>query len=353
MPDSRLSGAQYVQLRDFFSREFGLYFEPDKLTFLENRIIPLLDELDLTDLNDLLAAITSEKAVRDKVLNALTTNETWFFRHPRHFDILREDILPKLVRERLQNRRREITIWSAGCSIGAEAFSIAITLNEVLRDHEDWTVQIIGWDISPQALERARKGVYSPSELRLLSSLLLTRYFTPTEYGHYAVKKKLKEFVRFEHRNLLDEEWPDRQFDIIFCRNTMIYFKEETKQRLTGRFYEVLRTGGVFFPGATETLHWVGTGEFRQEFLRGEYVYSKQPGTREYLMLCFATSSELLRALNLLVRGKYEYQLKPIPQLSPIAPKKALVVPERLAGRVEKLFQEEEIKPLSREMIQA
>lgn len=352
MPEIHLSGAQYVQLRDFFSREFGLYFEPDKVTFLENRIIPLIRDMKLLDLNGFLMAVSNDQAVRDEVLNALTTNETWFFRHPRHFDILREDVLPNLVRERLSSRRREITIWSAGCSIGAEAFSIAITLHEVLRDCTDWKVRIIGSDISHQALDRARQGIYTSSEVRLLSSLLLTRYFIPTDVGMYAVKPELKELVQFEFRNLLDDQWPDREFDVIFCRNTMIYFKEETKAKLTERFYKALRTGGIFVPGATESLHWKGDEEFRQEFLRGEYIYHKQPGRHEYLMLRFATSSELLRALNLLVKGHYEYQLKPVPQISPIAPKKALVVPERLAERVEKIFSDSDIKPLSRETFQ-
>jgi len=213
-------------------------------------------------------------------------------------------------------------------------------------------VQIIGSDISHQALDRARQGIYTSSEIRLLSNLLLTRYFTPADAGMYSVKQELKDLVQFEFRNLLEDQWPDREFDVIFCRNTMIYFKEETKAKVTERFYRALRTGGIFVPGATESLHWKGEGEFRQEFLRGEYIYHKHPGRREFLMLRFSTSSELLRALNLLVRCHYEYQLKPIPQISPIAPKKALVIPERLVERVEKMLTEADVKPLSRETFQ-
>ncbi|MBF0499901.1 MAG: protein-glutamate O-methyltransferase CheR [Candidatus Riflebacteria bacterium] len=347
----RISGRDYIQLRDFLSREFGLFFEPSKVTFLENRLLPLLAEMRLESLNDMISCVRTDFFWRGRFLDALTTNETWFFRHPRHFDILREDILPALVRERAKSRRREIEIWSAGCSIGAEACSIAITMHEVLQDAPDWSLRIIGSDVSPQAITRAHEGIYTGSEVRLLSGLLLNRYFMPVDDNNYKIKPELQNLITYEIRNLLEEPWPDREFDVIFCRNTMIYFKDETKAKLTERFYKALRTGGIFIPGATETIHWVGNNEFEREFIRGEYIYRKRMGNNEYILYQFVTSSDLLRALNILVKEHFEYRLQTITQMSHTSPKKALIVPIRFIDRVERLFSDALLKPLLRENV--
>ncbi|HQG29837.1 MAG TPA: CheR family methyltransferase, partial [Candidatus Ozemobacteraceae bacterium] len=149
--------------------------------------------------------------------------------------------------------------------------------------------------------------------------------------------------VRFEHLNLLDV-WPDRKFDIIFCRNVMIYFKEATKAALTERIYKALEPGGMFFTSATETLHWKGDDEFEKLFLHGEYVYHKRPATKSYVLYRFQTPSDLLRALNLLVKFNHEYQLMNIPQTSPSSPRKALFVPKRLQLAVGRLFDEANLR---------
>lgn len=346
----RLSGTEYIQLRDFLSREFGLFFDPTKITFLENRVIPILSEMKFLDINDLINAIQADPERRAEFLNLLTTNETWFFRHPRHFDILREDVLPKIVKERLRENRKEITIWSAGCSIGAEAYSIAITLREVLPEIADWNIQIIGTDISRQAVGRALEGIYTQSEVRLLSNMLLNRHFTPVSPSVYKIKPELKSMARFEEMNLLDT-WPERTFDIIFCRNTMIYFKEETKTQLTERFYRVLKPEGVFLTSATEILHWAGENEFERVFLRGEYIYRKRVSGRSFIIYRFPTPADVLRALNLLVKANIEYRLQPIPQMTPQSPKKAITIPKHLENTVEKLLQEAALKYENREEI--
>ena len=339
---------EYAQLRDFLSREYGLFFDTSKVTFLENRVLPLIQKFGCSDMNGLISTIQSDQARRIELLDIITTNETWFFRHPRHFDILREEVLPPLLRSRDRDGQRRISIWSAGCSIGAEAYSIAITILELLRDPLPWQISIIGSDISSSALERARRGVYTSTELRLLSSMLITRYFAPTGSGEFRVKPELAALVRFEHLNLLDV-WPDRQFDVIFCRNTMIYFKEATKAALTERIYKALDPGGMFFTSATETLHWKGDDEFEKLFIHGEYVYHKRPATKSYILYRFQTPSDLLRALNLLVKFNHEYQLMNIPQLSPSSPRKALFVPKRLQSTIDRLFDEAHLRNIGSE----
>lgn len=339
---------EYAQLRDFLSREFGLFFDVSKITYLENRVVPLIQKFGCPDMNGLISMIQSDQARRIELLDIITTNETWFFRHPRHFDILRDEVLPPLLRSREREGQRRISIWSAGCSIGAEAYSIAITILDLLPDPAPWSITITGSDISTSALDRARKGVYTSSELKLLSNMLLTRHFIPVGPGEFRLKPELASMVRFEHLNLLDT-WPDRKFDVIFCRNTMIYFKESTKATLTERIYRVLEPNGMFFTSATETLHWKGDDEFEKLFLHGEYVYHKRPASKAYVMYRFQTPSDLLRALNLLVKFNHEYQLMNIPQSTPSAPRKALFVPKHLQAAVERLFDEGQLRSIASE----
>ncbi|MBI3039228.1 chemotaxis protein, partial [bacterium] len=121
----RLTSAEYQALREFFSNEFGLFFDPSKMTFLENRIIPLMRSMNCDLITEFISIIQKDPEWRGQLLDTLTTNETWFFRHPSHFEILQEDILPNLVEKREKSGKRQLIIWSAGCSIGAEAYSIA------------------------------------------------------------------------------------------------------------------------------------------------------------------------------------------------------------------------------------
>jgi len=337
---------EYAQLRDFLAREFGLFFDSTKVTFLENRVMPFFEKLHCADMNGLISVMQCDQARRIELLDVITTNETWFFRHPRHFDILRDEVFPPLFRARERDQRRELSIWSAGCSIGAEAYSIAITIRELIRDLSPWNIKIIGSDISSSALEKARKGRYTAAELKLLSNMLLTHYFVPTGTGEFEIKPELAGMVRFEHLNLLDP-WPDRRFDIIFCRNTMIYFKENTKAALTERFYRMLEPDGVFFTSATETLHWKGDNEFEKLFLHGEYIYHKRPASKTYVLYRFLTPSDLLRALNLMVKFNYEYQLMNVPQPSPSAPRKALFIPKNIQTIVDKMFDEANLRRAS------
>lgn len=347
---NRLSPNSFAQLRDFLSREFGLFFDASKVTFLENRILPFIDRMNCLDMNQFIAKIQENPHQRRELLDALTTNETWFFRHPRHFDILREEILEPLVRQRTKTGSKTLAIWSAGSSIGAEAYSIAITVREVLPNPSDWEVRILGSDISGEAIQRANKGLYSAKELKLLSRALLNKYFLPQAGAGFQVKPELAGVVTFEQMNLLDP-WPTRVFDVIFCRNTMIYFHEETKATLTERFYKALALGGTFFTSATETLHWQGQKAFEKIFVHGEYIYRKPGAGRPFVLYRFNTPADLLRALNMLVKHQFDYQLLNIVQEAPNHPRKAIFIPKAIEARVEQMFAAANLKTARREDI--
>lgn len=351
MTTPRLTSQDYLHLRDFLAREFGLFFDSEKVTFLENRVGPIFAAMHCVDMNQFIAGIQETPHRRTELLNAVTTNETWFFRHPRHFDILREVVIPELAQRRRQSDTKKLSFWSAGCSIGAELFSILISARESLPDFEDWRLTLIGSDISSDSIRRANTGVYTSQELKLISPGIIARYFRPKGIDAFEVLPEFRGLVHFERLNLLDP-WPQRTFDIVFCRNTMIYFQLKTKTDLTERFFKSLSPDGVFFTSATETLHSVDSSMFNQEFVQGEYIYRKRGNSGNvHVLFRFKTPSDLLRALNLLTRNRIEFHLMSIPQASAQGPRKALHVPKRQEREMLGLLQEADIPFAGREEI--
>ncbi|MBF0406176.1 MAG: protein-glutamate O-methyltransferase CheR [Candidatus Riflebacteria bacterium] len=342
----------YYQLREFISREFGLYFEAEKFTFLENRVIPIFLSHNCTDLNHFIKFAQSDQNFKNELLDSLTTNETWFFRHPKHFEILKEVLLPSLIKETEKQQRREITIWSAGSSIGAEAYSIAIVVAEFFKEKPGYTVKIFGSDISPRAVEKAKKGTYTASEIRLIPQRLLLSYFQPTSNGNYQVKHELSKNVTFEVRNLLSLKWIECSFDIIFCRNTMIYFREDTKRTLTERFFAALRPGGIFMPGSTEVLHWGEGNHFIREFAMSEYYYRKCVRDCDSYQYLFATPHDLLKAINILIEENIEFTISPVNTSSITAAKRTLYISKDFGEATERIFENAGIKTALRKRIE-
>jgi len=180
-----------------------------------------------------------------KLKDFLTINVSEFFRDKEQYEILRNQILPDLLK-----KSPRLNIWSAGCSIGAEPYSVAIILEEIspLNRH-----RILATDIDTGILEKAKAGgPYLPSDVRNLNEHILSKYFIKDE-KHYWVKDKIRQKVEFKKHNLLMDPF-EKGFDLIICRNVVIYFADEAKKQLYHRFYDSLKDGGAFFMGGTETL---------------------------------------------------------------------------------------------------
>jgi chemotaxis protein methyltransferase CheR len=178
------------------------------------------------------------------LVDVMTTNKTNFFREPQHFDYLCRQVLPKL-------RDRKIRLWSAGCSSGEEPYSIAILLHDRIPDLALWDFRILATDLSNRMLDRAQKGIYEQS-CRDVPPLLISKYFKCVESKparRYQVIERLRRQVHFARLNLIGE-WPMRgPFDVIFCRNVMIYFDKPTQEQLVNRFWNLLKPGGHLFVG--------------------------------------------------------------------------------------------------------
>lgn len=240
-------------LRRLVHTRAALVIDEDKDYLLRSRLEPVAKRVGLADIDALVAELRRERSpelVVD-VVEALTTNETYFFRDQHPFEALRQHILPALARTR--STSRVIRIWCAAASTGQEPYSVAMTVLDALPDASLWTIDIVATDINRTVLERARRGVYKQHEVdRGLPPEVRGRWFERCGQ-EWSVRSEVQRCVRFEALNLLDP-WPWREgFDVVFMRNVLIYFDVATKRGLLSRVREHLAPDGVLFLGSTET----------------------------------------------------------------------------------------------------
>lgn len=264
---------------DFSSREFpmsdadfafikrlardctGIELGEHKKEMIYSRIVRRLRALEITTFAaycQYLEANTSTELT--PFMNAITTNLTAFFREPHHFEFLQKTALPEIRKRNAANRR--IRIWSAGCSTGEEPYSIAMTLQGALGN-DRWDALILATDLDTNVLNHGRTGIYSADRVSGMEGELLKKHFLvnraarASEEDQYQVKDSLRNLIRFNQLNLL-EDWPMKgPFDIIFCRNVVIYFSKETQKTLFDRYADILAPGGYLFIGHSESLHGV------------------------------------------------------------------------------------------------
>lgn len=242
----------YRFLQDYIHRESGIVIELDKHYLLEARLLPVARQRQLNTVNDLCALLRATKGadgVRRQVVEAMTTHETLFFRDLPQYEALRDHILPKLVEER--GSLRKLSVWSAAASSGQESYSLAMMLLEMgLRD---WRIRILGTDLSEQVLERARKAKYMQIEVnRGLPASYLVKYFTRQglEWQLKDVARNMVEFQQLDLRNSLRTMGP---FDVVFCRNVLIYFDVPTKKKLLEEIRSTIHNGGYLLLGGAES----------------------------------------------------------------------------------------------------
>lgn len=243
-----ITEAEFARLRDWLHAGTGIHLGEGKRTLVTSRLAKRLRETGAGTFTAYLRLIAADAAERQVAVDLLTTNETYFFREPKHFDFL-QALLPTLP------AGRPVRIWSAACSTGEEPYSIAMLLDSQLRGRP-W--EILGTDISSRVLDAARSGHYRMERARGIPPELLSRYClkgTGRHEGTMLVARGLRERVRFEHANL-NAPLPDfGDFDVIFLRNVMIYFDIETKRDVVARLVTHLRPGGHLLVGHSESLN--------------------------------------------------------------------------------------------------
>lgn len=246
--------ATFPVLKHLLAKTCGLCLDQDKQYLVESRLAPLVRRYNLDGVDGLVRRLesTREPALMRAVVDAMTTNETFFFRDRTPFDNFRNFMLPRLMQARAAERH--IRIWCAACSTGQEPYSLAIILEEEIRRLTDWRIDILATDIARNVLDAAREGLYSQFEVqRGLPIAFLLRYFQQ-KGDRWQVVERVRSRVRFEERNLISDFSDLGQFDIIFCRNVLIYFDVPTKRGVLGRLDDNLREAGYLVLGAAETV---------------------------------------------------------------------------------------------------
>jgi chemotaxis protein methyltransferase CheR len=246
--------AQFTFISELMKKRSGLVLTPDKAYLLESRLMPLARHYgcdSVPALIDLVASRGREDLIRE-ITEAMTTNESSFFRDSKPFDYLRKELLPSLVAD---GKRSSLRIWSAACSTGQEAYSVGICLREEETHTAKLRCEIVATDLASKVVDKAKEAIYSQFEAqRGLPVQLLIKYFTQLPNTCWEVKPTLRDMVTFKLQNLLENYDTLGKFDLVFCRNVLIYFNEASRIGVIERIGRSLLPGGYLFVGSTEAL---------------------------------------------------------------------------------------------------
>lgn len=260
----------------------GIHLDSTKSYLVENRFQSLLQQYGCATYSELYykAKNDATRAVQRRIIDAITTGETLFFRDASPFELLQHKLIPDLidrkVRQGVSGLPPSIRIWSAAASTGQEIYSIAIVLKELLVDLNRYNIRLLGTDISDQAVAAASRGIYNRIEIeRGLPKEKLLRYFTP-EGENWKIKDEIRALATFRQLNLMEDFSHLGTFDIIFCRNVAIYFDEDSKARLFTRMARSLDPDGALLIGSTETLSGVCPLFESKRHLRSVYYQVKK-----------------------------------------------------------------------------
>jgi chemotaxis protein methyltransferase CheR len=276
----KITDQEFKDLRDFIYQLTGIDIPDHRKYLLENRLGARLTELRLNSYAEYYKYLRhSPDKTRElsTLFEKVTTNETSFFRDTRQLEIFQEHFLDPLLKDQAAKPKKELRVWSAGCSSGEEPYTLAIMLHEVLRmSIIGWNIAITANDLSPAMVAKARRGVYNEHSLRTTPEDVVKRYFTK-EPGGYKVHPKVQKLVSLGLINLNNQAAVKRvpRSHVVFCRNVIIYFDDEMKKRVIGAFYDNLLPGGYLVLGHSESIHKVSRA-FKPVIKPGGIVYQKQ-----------------------------------------------------------------------------
>ena len=270
-----------VRIRDLVYQVAGIFYPDAKLRLLFDGCHRRMKEINiraLPEYSDALTARTDSHAELLALLNEITIGETCFFRNQPQLDALRHVVIPNIVRAKTKLPRRQIRIWSAGCSTGEEPYSLSMVFLEASQDLlQDWTFEILATDLNGHSLAQARTAVYSSYSTRYLPAYYREKYFTCVG-EQFQLQQSVRNYVNFSRLNLTDDALMNARprMDIIFCCNVLIYFNLVSKRRVISHFYKNLLPHGYFFLGQSESLYGV-TNDFQLVHLPGATAYVKAP----------------------------------------------------------------------------
>lgn len=269
-----MTSADFAVIAAFLKDRSGLIITQDKTYLLETRLAAILRDHQIAGLPGLAAHLRQPgpSALKSKVVDAMTTNETSFFRDSHPFDTIRQSLIPGLIERRAGTRG--LRIWSAACSTGQEPYSLAMMLKDNFPILAGWKIEIIATDLSPTVLDRAREGLYSTFEVqRGLPIQMLIRHFDQEE-SYWRIKRELRQCVSFRPLNLLEDFSSLGQFDIVLCRNVLIYFDQPTKTRILHAMAKRIAPDGALLLGGAESVFGLCDAFQNLPGLRGVYGHA-------------------------------------------------------------------------------
>lgn len=249
----KLEKSQFERITQMLYSLSKIKMGPGKEELVKSRLMKRLRALNLSNFDDYIKYVKEDNTKNEirHMIDVLTTNKTDFFREPKHFEYMVGTIIPEIANQ------RKIRIWSAGCSSGEEPYSIAIQLHEAIPNISNYDVQILATDISSQILAKAREAKYEQDRMTGIPKAILNKYFQCIQTENprtYKVNDRILKMVKIARLNLM-ERWPmSGPFDIIFCRNVMIYFDKKTQEQLINRFWQLLGKGNHLFVGHSESM---------------------------------------------------------------------------------------------------
>ncbi|WP_371372578.1 protein-glutamate O-methyltransferase CheR [Sporomusa aerivorans] len=246
--------AEFRQLAEFIHSNYGIKLGKEKKQLVLGRLHGVLMQKNIGSFAEYYHRLVADKTGSEvsTLLDRITTNHTFFMRESQHFQYFREQVLPYLA---LTVQDKDLRIWSAGCASGQEAYTLAMILADVFGGKTEWNRAVLATDIASNVLNKAVCGIYQDSELAGLPAVWRRDYFQKVNNSEWAVRDNLKKEVIFRRFNLMEPVFPfKKQFQVIFCRNVMIYFDGPTKRKLINKFYNKTVPGGYLFIGHAESL---------------------------------------------------------------------------------------------------
>lgn len=259
----KITDKEFNELAIFIKNNSGVNLTPEKKILLMTRLNQTLEEKNFGSFTEFYNYVISDKTGEaiTTLINKVTTNHTYFFRENKHYNYLIKTVLPYLYKA--ERNKKDLRIWSAGCSSGEEPYTLAMLLDSFFADKDrTWDSKILATDISTNVLKHAINGIYNEESLwKIPNEVWKLKYFNTIENNKYKVVDKIRKEVIFKRFNLMNKKFPfKKKFHVIFCRNVMIYFDAKTKNELIQRFYDITEPGGYLFIGHSETLDKKSTG---------------------------------------------------------------------------------------------
>ncbi|MDR1540056.1 MAG: protein-glutamate O-methyltransferase CheR [Clostridiales bacterium] len=252
-----ITDSEYHLIRDYIKKNFGINLGSEKRALIYTRLRTTLQDNGFDDFSQYFAYLQKDASgeVVSQFIDKITTNHTFFMREIDHFDYLREKVLPYI--ESKHCKERDVRLWCAGCSTGEEPYALEMILQDYFgRKEESWNTQILATDISTGVLKKAAAGMYPNESLKALPSKWRSEYFKKVDDSFSVVEDKVKKQIVYRKFNLMEDKFPfKKNMQIIFCRNVMIYFDNQTRDKLVEKFYDLTESGGYLFIGHSESLN--------------------------------------------------------------------------------------------------